>query len=109
MYQCNYYSSSCACDSNFVYCLSEVDIYKIQTRGVVGPGLVGVGVDPPVPVLHAALLRLPSLVEPEVDKVGTLLRLCDSRRRGVEAGPGVKDEGTVLRVVRVLNCSVYTI
>ena len=103
------FSKSHACDCEFVYCLAEVDIDQIETRGVVGPGLVGVGVDPPVPVLQAAFLRVPRLVEPEVDKVGTLLCLSDTGGRRVEAGPGVEDERTVLGVIRVLYCSVYTI
>ena len=92
-----------------VYGAAEAHIHEVQTGGVVGPGLVGVRVDPPVPVLHATLLCAPGLVEPEVDKVGTLLCLGDPGGRGVEAGPRVEYEGTVLGVVRVLNCSVYTI
>ena len=89
--------------------MAEVDIDEVETRGVIGPCLVGVRVDPPITVLHAALLCIPGLVEPEVDKVGTLLRLGDARGRGVETGPGVKYEGTIFWDIGLLDCSVDTV
>ena len=52
--------------------------------------------DPPPPVNTAVLLRLPLLrVEPEVGKERTGRVLEVAGLGGVEAGPGVEDEGAL--------------
>ena len=56
--------------------------------------LVGLGVDPPAAVLGAGLDGLVARHEAEVGEVGARLALGGARRRAVEAGPGVEDEGT---------------
>ena len=56
--------------------------------------LVGLGVDPPAAVLGAGLDGLVARHEAEVGEVGARLALGGARRRGIEAGPGVEDEGT---------------
>ena len=56
--------------------------------------LVGLGVDPPAAVLGAGLDGLVARDEAEVGEVGARLALGGARRRGVEARPGVEDEGT---------------
>ena len=56
--------------------------------------LVGLGVDPPAAVLGAGLDGLVARDEAEVGEVRARLALAGARRRGVEAGPGVEDEGT---------------
>ena len=56
--------------------------------------LVGLGVDPPAAVLGAGFDGLVARHEAEVGEVGARLALGGARRRGVETGPGVEDEGT---------------
>ena len=50
--------------------------------------------DPPAAVLGAGLDGLVARDEAEVGEVRARLALAGARRRGVEAGPGVEDEGT---------------
>ena len=96
-------------DRDEVDCATEAHICGVQAGRVVGPSFVGVRVDPPSSVLQAHLLRGKVIIEAKVDEVRAILCLDEAWRRGVEAGPGVKDDGTPgLVVILLLFGSIKT-